>query len=92
MNIDNYRVIFLSRHLDKRHKSDDTTKWWLEWHEYKLDNNNVPVYGVYIICCPKRKLNLKTNCFDWLVHRSDLSYYLHEPFDFNLRSGIIIAK
>ena len=52
-----YHVTFLSRHPVNNHICDDKARWWTEWREYYLDNENVPVYGARILFSPKRKLD-----------------------------------
>ena len=54
-----YHVNVSARHLDNKHLCDDKARVWLEWHEYKLDSNNIPVYGAHILFSPKRIPNPK---------------------------------
>ena len=56
---DDYHVNFLARHLDDSHLCDEKARWWLEWHEYKLISNNIPVYSARVLFSPKQKPNLK---------------------------------
>ena len=48
-----YHVNYLARHLDDKDLFDNKDRCWPEWYEYKLDNNNIPVYGVCILLSPK---------------------------------------
>ena len=88
-----YHVNFLTRHLDYKHWRDDKARWWPEWHEYKLDRNNVPVYGPHILFSPKRKLNPKKYML-WSnsVHLTDSKYLIHEPFNYDAHTDIIQPK
>ena len=54
-----YHVNFLARHLDDKHLCDENARWLPEWHEYKLDSDNIPVYGDRAQFSPKRKPNVK---------------------------------
>ena len=72
---------------------DDMTRWCPLWCEYKNDRNNVPIYGVRMLFGPKRKPDpnkyiLRTDS----VHLTDISCYLHGPFNFDSHSDIITAK
>ena len=63
------------------------------WHEYKNDRNNFPIYGDRLLFDPKRKPDpnkyiLRTDS----VHLTDISCYLHGPFNFDSHSDIITAK
>ena len=40
-----YHVTFLCLHPDDNHFCDDVTRWWLECHEYSVNDENIPVYG-----------------------------------------------
>lgn len=53
-----YHVTFLSRHPDDNHFCDDVIRWWPEWYEYLLNDDNIPVYGSRILFTPNRKPNL----------------------------------
>ena len=52
-------VTFFARHPDDNHLCDNRVRWWSEWNEYQLDENNVQVYGARMLFSPKRKPNLK---------------------------------
>jgi len=58
------RDTFLATYPNDNHLCDDTARWWLEWHIFTLDDNNVPVYGARMLFSQKRKLNLKI-CTLW---------------------------
>ena len=47
--IGDYHVNFPSRHIDDSHLFDDIARWWTEWHEYHLNEQNVPVYVTRIL-------------------------------------------
>ena len=53
-----YHVTFLSRHPDDNHFCDDVIRWWPEWYEYLLNDDNIPVYGSRILFTPNHKPNL----------------------------------
>ena len=54
-----YHVNFLARHPDDKHLCDDKAQLWPEWHECKLDSDNIPVYGARVLFSPKQKPDLK---------------------------------
>ena len=56
-------VNFLARHPDDTHVCDDKSRWWPEWHEYKLDSDNVSIYGDRVLFSPKRKPDPKSICY-----------------------------
>ena len=90
---DNYCVTFLSRHPDDNHLCDDVARWWLEWHEYSLNDDNILVYGSRMLFKPNRKPNLsKFMLWTDSIHLSDSSCYIHGPFNFDSRSDVISAK
>ena len=88
-----YHVTFLSRHLHINHLCDDIARWWSEWHEYSLNDDNTPVYGSRILFKPTRKPDL-TKYMLWTdsVHLTDLSYFIHGTFNYDSRSDNISAK
>ena len=88
-----YHVTFLSRHLDDNHLCDDVDRWWSEWHEYSLNDENIPVYGSRMLFNSNRKPNL-TKYMLWTdsVHLIDSTLFIHEPFSFDSRSDVISAK
>lgn len=49
-----YHGKFLSHHPKDNHLCDDVVRCWLEWHEYHLDDQKFPVYGVRMLFGPKR--------------------------------------
>ena len=52
-----------------------------------------PMNGAQIIFCPKRKLDPKKHIFGInSVHLTDSSHYLHETFNFDSSSELIVAK
>ena len=53
-----YYVNFLSRHSDDSYLCDDIARWWINWHGYHLDNQNVSMYNDRILFCPKRETTL----------------------------------
>ena len=57
---------------------DDKSRWWSEWHEYQLDDNNVPVYGARMLFSLKRKPSLK-KCMLWFdsARLTDTKYFVH---------------
>lgn len=64
---DNY-VTFLAKHPDDSHIcDDDTSRCWLEWHTYKLDDNNIPVYGERMLFSSNRKPNPKKLCYGQIL-------------------------
>ena len=58
LRTEKYHVTFLFLHLSDKHLCDDSPRWWHEWHEYYLDDSNIPVYGVRMFFNPIRKLDL----------------------------------
>ena len=54
-----YHVTFLVQHPNDKNLCDDKPRRWPKWHEYQLDDNNVPVYGARMLFSQKRKPNLK---------------------------------
>ena len=88
-----YHVTFLARHPDDNHLCDGVARWWPEWHEYKLNDDNIPVYGSRMLFKPNRKPNLsKFMLWTDSIHLSDSSCYIHGPFSFDSRSDVISAK
>ena len=57
------------------HLCDDKSRWWPEWHKYKLDSHNVPVYGARMLFSPKYML------WSGYVHLIDSKYFIHRPFN-----------
>ena len=88
-----YHVNFLARHPDDTHLCDDKARWWPEWHEYKLDSNNIPVYGARVLFSPKRKPNLKKYML-WSdsVTLTDSNYFIHGPFNYDAHTDVIQSK
>ena len=79
--------------FNKTQLSQDVARWWREWHEYKLNDDNIPAYGSCMLFKPNRKPNLSN--FMLLtdsIHLSDSSCYIHGPFNFDSRSDVISAK
>ena len=74
-----YHVTFLSRH-----PTDNGSLWWFDWHEYYLDESNIPVYDARMLFSPRRKPDL-TKYILWTdsVHLTDTSCFLHGPFNFD---------
>ena len=89
----NYHITFLSRHPNDAHLCDDAARWWSKRHEYSLNDENIPIYGSRILFKPTRKPDL-TKYMLWTdsVHLTDLSYFIHGPFNFDSRSNVISAK
>ena len=88
-----YHVTFLSRHPDDNHLCDDAARWWPEWHEYSMNDENIPVYGSRMLFKPNRKPDLKKYML-WSdsVHLNDSSCFIHGPFNFDSRSDVVSAK
>ena len=92
-NTDDYHVVFISRRLDVSNICGDTTRWWPLWYEYKNDETNIPFCGVRILFDLKRKPDpSKYIILTDSVHKTDASYYLHGPLNFNLYSDVLITK
>ena len=72
---------------------DDRARWWSEWYEYQLDDNNVPVYGAHVLFLPKHKPNLKQFML-WSdsVYLSNPKYLIYDPFNFDAHDDIIQPK
>ena len=89
----NYHVLFLEMHPDDNYLYDDKTRWWPEWNDYKLDDNNFPVYRAHVLFSPKRKSNLKKYVL-WsnAVQLTDAKYFIHGPFKYDDHDDIIQAK
>ena len=88
-----YHVTFLFRHPDNNHLCDDGTRQWPEWHEYSLDDKNIPVYGSRMLFKKSCKPNLaKYMLWTGSVHLTDSSCFIHGPFYFDSRSDVIFAK
>ena len=51
--IGDYHVNFLARYPDDKHLCDDKARYWSEWFEYKLDSNNIPLYGARMLFSSK---------------------------------------
>ena len=69
---------------------DEKSRWWSEWHEYQLDDNNVPVYGARMLFSQKRKPNLKKFMLQSdSVHLTDTKYFIHGSFNFDAHDDII---
>ena len=58
-----YHVTFLSRYPADKHLCDDVSRLWSEWHEYHLENSNIPVYGARMFFSPKRIRDLTKYVF-----------------------------
>ena len=88
-----YHVTLFSRHPADKNNCDDAARWWPEWHEYYLDDSNIPVYCARIFFNPRRKPDL-TKYMLWtaLVHLTDTSCFLHGPFNSDSQSDIISAN
>ena len=88
-----YHVIFLSLHPDDNHLCNDASRWWPEWHEHSLNDDNIPVYDSCMLFKQNRKPNL-TKYMLWTdsVHLTDSSYCIHGLFNFDSRSDVISAK
>ena len=73
-----YRVTFVSRHSADKHFYNNISRWWLEWNEYYLDEENFPVYGSCMLLNPNRKPNL-TQYMLWTdsVHLLDPIFFIH---------------
>ena len=89
----NYHANFLARHLDNKHLCDDKARWRLEWHKYKLDSNNVPVYGDRMFFSPKLKPNPKKYML-WSdsIYLIDSMCFIHEPFKYDTHADTIQPK
>ena len=75
------------------HLCDDNTRWWSLCHKYKDVENNVLTYDARVLFGPKRKPDpSKYIIWNFSVHLTDYSYYLHGSFNFDSHSSIIIAK
>ena len=66
---------------------------WPEWHEYYLNNSNIPVYNARMLLNPKRKPSL-TKYILWTdsVHLTDTSCFLHGLFNLDSQSDIRSAN
>ena len=85
-----YHSMFIPWCLDDSHLCDETTRWWLLWHEYTNNKSNVPIYDARMLCGPKRKPDpnkyiLWTDSIDL----TDPSSYLYSTFHFNSRSHMV---
>ena len=52
-NTGDYHVIFLARHPVDKNLCDDNIRWCINWYEYALNDNSVPVYGARMLLSPK---------------------------------------
>ena len=88
-----YHVIFLSHHPDDKYLCDDVACWWPEWHDYSLDDENIPVYVSRILFKPSSKPDL-AKYMVWIdsVHLTDSSCFIHGAFNFDSHSDVISAK
>ena len=78
--IGDYHITYLSRHPADKHLCDNAARWWPEWHEYYLDDNNIPVYCDRTLFSPKRKPDLaKYMLWSDSVHLTDPSCFIHGP-------------
>ena len=85
-----YHDTFLARHPDDKHLCDDKARWWPEWHEYQLDDNNVPVCGARMLFSTKLNQNLKKFVLGSdSVHLTDTKYFIDGPFNFDAHDGVI---
>ena len=68
-------------------------RWWPEWHEYSVNDENIPVYGCRMLFKPNRKLDL-TKYMLWSdsVHLTYSSCFIYGPFKFDSRSDVISTK
>ena len=85
-----YHITFLARHPDDKYLCDDKERQWPEQHEYKLDDNNIPVYGARMLFSPKRKPSLKTYML-WSdsVNLTNTKYFIHGPFNYDAHYNTI---
>ena len=62
-------------------------------YEYTNNTDNVPVYESRILLGPKRKPD-PSKYILWTdsIHLTEISCYLHEPFNFESHSDIISSK
>ena len=88
-----YHVTFLSRHPDDNHLCDDVSRWWPEWHEYSMNDENIPVYGSRMLLKPNRKTDLKKYML-WSnsVHLTDSSCFIYEPFNLTHAPTVFLQK
>ena len=88
-----YHVIFLATYLDDNYLCDDTTRWWPEWHEYVLNDNNVPVCETWMLCSLKRNPNLKKYML-WLdsVYLTSPKYFVYGSFNYGAHGDTIKPK
>ena len=78
---DGYHVTFISRYPKDRYLCDNMGRWWLLWHKYQNDKNNVPIYGARMLFGKERKPNPDKYVL-WIdsVRLTDFFYYLYGPF------------
>ena len=90
MHPDTTGVTFLARSPDDKYLCDNKSQWWHEWHEYKLDDNNVPVYGARMMSLLKQNLKLKKYML-WSdsVHLTDAKYFIHDSFNYDAHDDFI---
>ena len=99
MNISLFNQHFINNHVtfisrpDDIYLCDDITRWWYLWHEYKKDEDNVPLYGARMLFGPKRKQDINKYIL-WTdsIHLTDSSCYLHSTFNFDSHSDVITAE
>ena len=99
MNISLFNQHFINNHVtfisrpDDIYLCDDIARWWSLWHEYKKDEDNVPLYGARMLFGLKRKPDLsKYTLWTASVRLTDFSCQLHGPFNFDSHSDVITAK
>ena len=91
--IGDYHVNFLARYPDDKHLCDDKARYWSEWFEYKLDSNNIPLYGARMLFSSKWKSNSKKYML-WSdsIHLTDSKYFIHVPFNYDAHADTIQPK
>ena len=86
----NYLVAFLARHPSDNKKTDDDARWWPEWHEYTIGNDNIPDFGQRVLFHPLRKPPLaKYRLWTDTIPLSDPNCYLSGPFHFEARHDVV---
>ena len=83
-----YWCIFLMKHPQDKHKSDEFARWWPDWYRYTIDDNTKQViFGQRVLIRPNMTPSSTTHV-QW-AELVDLTYstktILEGPFNFQHR-------
>ena len=88
-----YWCMFLAKHPDDRHKSDEYARWWPDWYKYtKNRNTGVITYGQRVLVQPRTIPSSRTH-IQWAeLIELNTDSILFGPFNFQSPSDINRAR